>query len=70
MTNVYASWNGATEVATWEVLGGASATSLGSLGQFPRTEFETVLAVKASSGTIVVKALDKGGHGPGHLEAP
>ena len=61
MTNVYASWNGATEVATWEVLGGASATSLGSLGQFPRTEFETVLAVKASSGTIVVKALDKGG---------
>jgi Arylsulfotransferase (ASST) len=61
MTNVYASWNGATEVATWEVLGGTDATALSSLGTFPRTDFETVLAVKATSGLIAVNALDKTG---------
>jgi len=58
---VYASWNGATEVATWEALGGTDATSLSSLDTFPRTDFETVLAVKASSGMIAVNALDKSG---------
>src|SRR5439155_25085028 len=35
-TRVYASWNGATEVASWEVLGGSSRGQLQSLGTFPR----------------------------------
>jgi Arylsulfotransferase (ASST) len=61
MTNVYASWNGATEVATWEALGGTDPASLSSLGQFPRSDFETVLAVKATSGMVAVNALDKSG---------
>jgi hypothetical protein len=60
-TRIYASWNGATEVATWEALGGIDPASLSSLGQFPRTDFETVLAVEATSGMVAVNALDKTG---------
>ena len=54
----YASWNGATEVATWEVLGGATAASLISLGTFPRTDFETVMSVKPGGSMLAVRALD------------
>ena len=59
--NVYASWNGATQVASWEVLNGSSATQLASLGSFPRTDFETVLVVKPTSSYIAVNALDAQG---------
>lgn len=58
VVNVYASWNGATEVASWEVLNGSSATELSSLGTFPRTDFETVLAVKPTGGFLAANALD------------
>ncbi len=61
VVNAYASWNGATEVSSWEVLNGLSATKLTSLGTFPRTDFETVLAVKAASGYLAVNALDPKG---------
>ena len=59
--NAYASWNGATEVASWEALGGVDPTRLASLGAFPRTDFETVLAVKAATGYVAVNALDSTG---------
>jgi hypothetical protein len=59
--NVHASWNGATEVASWEVLNGSSATQLTSLAAFPKTDFETTLAVKAPSSYIAVNALDAKG---------
>ncbi len=39
----YASWNGATGVAAWRVLGGSSASSLVPLGQTPWTNFETAI---------------------------
>jgi hypothetical protein len=61
MVNVYASWNGATEVATWEVLGGAEAAKLVSLGTFPRTDFETVMAVTPKGSLIAVSARDAHG---------
>ena len=61
VVNAYASWNGATEVASWEVLNGASATTLASLGTSPRADFETTLAVKAASGYLAVNALDPKG---------
>ncbi len=57
----YASWNGATEVASWEVLGGASAAAMTSLGTFPRTDFETTMSVKQSGPLIAVRALDSSG---------
>lgn len=59
--SAYASWNGATEVATWEVLGGADSGSLASLGRFPRTDFETTLSVKPAGSLLAVHALDANG---------
>jgi hypothetical protein len=47
---VYASWNGATEVASWKLLAGASASSLATIAQVPRGGFETAIPVPA--GTI------------------
>ena len=38
---VYASWNGATDVATWELLAGPSADALASVREIPRAGFET-----------------------------
>jgi hypothetical protein len=58
---VYASWNGATEVVTWEVMSGADPSQLASLGTFPRTDFETVLAVKPGGTLLAVRALDANG---------
>ena len=59
--NVYASWNGATDVATWEALSGADSSHLASLGTFPRTDFETTMSVKAGGTVLVVHALDANG---------
>ncbi|MGH2511196.1 MAG: arylsulfotransferase family protein [Candidatus Limnocylindrales bacterium] len=56
----YASWNGATEVAAWELLAGATEASLTSLGTFPRTDFETTLSVKSVAAYLAVRALDSG----------
>jgi hypothetical protein len=45
---VYASWNGATEVASWEVLGGPRPGQLESVGSVPRDDFETAILQRAS----------------------
>ena len=58
LVNLYASWNGATEVASWEVLSGSDAKKLHSLGTFPRTGFETVLAVEPTGSLVAINALD------------
>ena len=60
--DVYASWNGATTVARWQVLGGASAGSLTPLTTVGRHGFETHIAVSAAPAVIAVKALDGRGH--------
>lgn len=44
----YASWNGATEVATWELLGGDSVSSLVGVSNTSRTGFETEMSVSGS----------------------
>jgi hypothetical protein len=53
---VYASWNGATEVTTWEVLGGLSPDRMRSLGSVPRDGFETAIAVHAIEPYVGVRA--------------
>jgi hypothetical protein len=60
---VYASWNGATEVASWRVLAGSSPARLVPVAQAPRSGFETALAVPAlAAGSYVqTQALDAGG---------
>ncbi len=60
-TELYASWNGATDVASWTVLAGASAHSLNSAGTFPVIGFETAMAVAASGPYFQVEALGASG---------
>jgi hypothetical protein len=59
---VYASWNGATEVAAWRVMGGNSPTSLGSVAQAARTGFETTIQLTSSLNYFAVQALDARGN--------
>jgi hypothetical protein len=53
---VYASWNGATDVASWRVLAGASPSALAVAGQAPRTGFETAVSVAAAPAGSYVQA--------------
>jgi hypothetical protein len=58
---VYASWNGATEVAAWEVLAGPDPGQLESLGSIPRDGFETAILVQTSEPYIAVQAKHRSG---------
>jgi len=60
-TRVYVSWNGATEVASYEVLSGSSPRSLASAGRAPRRGFETAITVNAAGPFFAVRALDARG---------
>ena len=42
-TAVYASWNGATDVASWQLLSGSSAGSLSAVSTTPKSGFETTI---------------------------
>jgi len=57
----YASWNGATEVATWEVLAGSSPGQLESLGSVPRDGFETALSARTAEPYVAVRAKHSSG---------
>jgi Arylsulfotransferase (ASST) len=61
--SVYASWNGATEVASWRVLGGASPGALGPVAQGAKSGFETTIAVPslAAGAYVQVQALSAQG---------
>jgi len=58
---VEASWNGATTVASWQVLAGTSATSLAPVTSAPRSGFETTITVHTSDPYVAVAALDSAG---------
>jgi hypothetical protein len=58
---VYASWNGATEVANWEVLAGPEPDRLESLGSVARDGFETAMLARTSETYVAVKARDQSG---------
>ena len=55
---LHASWNGATEVRTWEVLAGPTVGALEPVGTVPRTGFETAIAVRTGDTLLGVRALD------------
>jgi Arylsulfotransferase (ASST) len=55
------SWNGATEVASWQVLAGASATSLAPAASASRSGFQTSIAVKPAPAYVAVQALNGAG---------
>jgi hypothetical protein len=56
-TVVYASWNGATTVASWRVMGGSSPSALHWLGAASKRTFETAITV-SRVGYVQVQALD------------
>jgi hypothetical protein len=58
---VYASWNGATEVASWQLLGGESPEDLTPLGTTPSAGFETSLQTPGPEAYVEVEALDAAG---------
>ena len=59
--SVYASWNGATEVAAWVVLAGPAPESLRTLGGVPRDGFETAAAARTEAPYVGVEAVDRRG---------
>ncbi len=61
---VYASWNGATDVASWQALAGSSTdtATMSVVGSSHRTGFETAMEVPAGAPHLAVRALDAGGH--------
>jgi hypothetical protein len=65
---VYASWNGATEVAVWQVLGGPNGNELKPIGRARSSGFETPIEVVADAPFIAVSALDDGGSELGRSE--
>lgn len=58
---IYASWNGATEVSSWQVLAGKSAKSLRPIRTVERTSFETTIDLPRTDGYYAVAALNKTG---------
>jgi hypothetical protein len=67
---VYASWNGATRVAAWEVLAGPSATHLTRVAVKRSSGFETAFTLsKASYKVFKVRALDTRRHALGTSRA-
>jgi hypothetical protein len=57
---VYASWNGATEVARWQVLAGR-ASRLRGVASKARAGFETEITAKSRGSHVAVRALDARG---------
>jgi hypothetical protein len=58
---VYASWNGATEVASWRVLAGPSAKQLAAVASAARSGFETAIATPGPEPYVQVQALSASG---------
>jgi Arylsulfotransferase (ASST) len=57
-TIVYASWNGATSVASWRVLAGAAPTSLRAVATARRHGFETAIRASGHQRYVAVQPLD------------
>jgi hypothetical protein len=61
-TSVAVSWNGATQVASWRVLAGSSATALAPVLTGPKSGFETTIKASTAGPYIAVQALDASGN--------
>lgn len=59
--SVAASWNGATEVASWRVLAGASSAALAPVATAAKSGFQTTLTAPTAYPHIAVQALDGAG---------
>ncbi len=58
---VSVSWNGATEVASWQVLSGPTATVLAPVASAPKSGFQTTIALPRAAAYVQVQALNGAG---------
>jgi hypothetical protein len=58
---VYASWNGATGVASWRLLAGPSPNQLSTVATTARAGFETALSTTGPEAYVVVQAINEAG---------
>jgi hypothetical protein len=58
---LYVSWNGATEVATWQVLAGPAPDELKEAGSAPKKSFETAIITSTDEAYVAVQAKDSSG---------
>jgi hypothetical protein len=65
----WVTWNGATTVAAWRVMGGASEAALTPRATVPRSGFETKLAYAGTDTVVVLEALDAEGNVLGRSKA-
>jgi hypothetical protein len=56
---VYASWNGGTEVESWAVLAGPQPDQLEPLGAVPRDGFETAMMARTPDRYVAVQARNR-----------
>ena len=56
---LYASWNGATEIKAWQLLGGSEKKKLRPLLTVPKTGFETAITLPGETAWVAVRALDR-----------
>ena len=61
-TSVHASWNGATELASWRVLAGERPGSLTARATIPASGFESSTTLPEKYADVAVQALDSAGH--------
>jgi hypothetical protein len=59
--SVHAVWNGATQVASWEVLGGDTSGALGVVGTAQWNGFDTSITIPGPLNNIQIVALDSTG---------
>jgi hypothetical protein len=57
--SLYVSWNGATEVRSWQLLGGADKKKLRPLLAVPKTGFEATIPLPDDAPWVAVRALDR-----------
>jgi hypothetical protein len=60
-TIVHASWNGATEVASWRVLAGKRSGQLSAQTTIPESGFESSTTLPKRFARVAIQALDSGG---------
>jgi hypothetical protein len=60
--SVAVSWNGATQVASWRVLAGSSATALAPVASGAKSGFETTIKASTAGPYVAVQALDASGN--------
>jgi hypothetical protein len=60
-TSVYVSWNGATQVVSWRVMGSESAGRLAAVASAAKSGFQTAIPIAGSYESVEVQALDSSG---------